>query len=202
VRSSRIDRLTVSRRLVLVIVCLGLAACASQRQRTDWSEPLSSEPYQQDTVLREAEAFFGRGAQGLADVLNRVFRDRGPPTGYIKGEEGGGAVGVGLRYGHGTLYMQNGESAEIYWRGPSVGIDVGGSAAKTFILVYDLPTINALFDRYGGVEGSLFYVGGVGVNYNRKDDTVLAPVRFGVGWRQGVNIGYLHLSPERSWIPF
>ena len=201
-RSSRIDRLTVSRRLVLVIVCLGLAACASQRQRTDWSEPLSSEPYQQDTVLREAETFFGRGAQGLADVLNRVFRDRGPPTGYIKGEEGGGAVGVGLRYGHGTLYMQNGESAEIYWRGPSVGIDVGGSAAKTFILVYDLPTINALFDRYGGVEGSLFYVGGVGVNYNRKDDTVLAPVRFGVGWRQGVNIGYLHLSPERSWIPF
>lgn len=201
-RSSRIDRLTVSRRLVLVIVCLGLAACASQRQRTDWSEPLSSEPYQQDTVLREAEAFFGRGAQGLADILNRVFRDRGPPTGYIKGEEGGGAVGVGLRYGHGTLYMQNGESAKIYWRGPSVGIDVGGSAAKTFILVYDLPTINALFDRYGGVEGSLFYVGGVGVNYNRKDDTVLAPVRFGVGWRQGVNIGYLHLSPERSWIPF
>ena len=31
---------------------------------------------------------------------------------------------------------------------------------------------------------------------------VLAPVRFGVGWRQGVSIGYLHLSPERSWVPF
>jgi hypothetical protein len=190
------------RRLALAIVSLGLAACASPRERAAWSEPLPAEPYPQDTVLREAEAFFGRGAQGLADVLNRVFRDRGPPAGYIKGEEGGGAVGVGLRYGHGTLYMQNGDSAKIYWRGPSVGIDVGGSAAKTFILVYDLPTINALFDRYGGVEGSLFYVGGVGVNYNRKDDTVLAPVRFGVGWRQGVNIGYLHLSPERSWIPF
>jgi hypothetical protein len=202
VRSSRIDGPTTMRRLALVIVSLGLAACASQRERAEWSAPLSDEPYQQDTVLREADAFFGRGAQGLADVLNRVFRGRGPPSGYIKGEEGGGAVGVGLRYGRGTLYMQNGDSAEVYWRGPSVGVDVGGSAAKTFILVYDLPTINALFDRYGGVEGSLFYVGGVGVTYNRKDDTVLAPVRFGVGWRQGVNIGYLHLSPERSWIPF
>ena len=189
-------------RLVLVLACATVSACASQREHAAWSEPLSSAPYQEDTVLREAETFFGRGAQGLADVLNRVFRDRGPPTGYIKGEEGGGAVGVGLRYGHGTLYLSNGESAKVYWRGPSIGIDIGGSAAKTFILVYDLPTVNALFDRYGGVEGSLFYVGGIGVNYNRREDTVLAPVRFGVGWRQGLNIGYLHFSPERSWIPF
>jgi hypothetical protein len=202
VRSSRSDRAIATRCLALVLAASAAAGCASQRGRAEWSEPLSAEPYQEDTVLREAQEFFGRGAQGLADVLNRVFRDRGPPTGYIKGEEGGGAVGVGLRYGRGTLYTQNGESARVYWRGPSVGIDVGGSAAKTFILVYDLPTINALFERYGGVEGSLFYVGGVGVNYNRKDDVVLAPVRFGVGWRQGVNIGYLHLSPERSWIPF
>jgi hypothetical protein len=152
--------------------------------------------------LREAETFFGRGAQGLADVLNRVFRDRGPPTGYIKGEEGGGAVGVGLRYGHGTLYLQDGTATKVYWRGPSVGIDVGGSAAKTFILVYGLPTVNAIYDRFGGVEGSLFYIGGVGVNYNRNDEILLAPVRFGVGWRQGVSIGYLHLSPRRSWLPF
>jgi hypothetical protein len=178
-----------------------LTACAHARDRSR-NVPIASEPYQQDTVLREAEAFFGRGAQGLADVMNRVFRDRGPPTGYIKGEEGGGAVGIGLRYGHGTLYLQDGTSAKVYWRGPSVGIDVGGSASKTFILVYDLPTLNAIYDRFGGVEGSLFYIGGVGVNYNRNDDTVLAPVRFGVGWRQGVNIGYLHLSRRRSWLPF
>ena len=146
--------------------------------------------------------FFGRGAEGLADVLNRLFRERGDPTGYIKGEEGGGAIGVGLRYGRGTLYMRDGTSMAVYWRGPSVGIDIGGSAAKTFILVYDLDSLDALFRRFGGVEGSLFYVGGIGANYNRNGQTVLAPVRFGVGWRQGVNVGYLQLSPERSWLPF
>ena len=188
--------------MVAVIAATSLSACVYQRQRSDYAEPISAEPYQQDTVLREAEAFFGRGAQGLADVLNRVFNDRGEPTGYIKGEEGGGAVGVGLRYGHGTLYLQDGNSAKVYWRGPSIGIDFGGSAAKAFILVYDLPDLNALYARFGGMEGSLFYVGGIGVNYNRNENTVLAPVRFGVGWRQGVNVGYLHLSPERSWIPF
>jgi len=176
--------------------------CASQGPRPEWSAPLATEPYQEDTILEEAEAFFGRGAQGLADVLNRAFRDNGPPDAYIKGEEGGGAIGVGLRYGHGTLFLKDGTSAKVYWRGPSIGVDVGGSAAKTFVLVYRLPTVDSLFQRFGGVEGSLYYVGGIGMNYNRKDDTVLAPVRFGVGWRQGINLGYLHLSPERSWVPF
>ena len=83
-----------------------------------------------------------------------------------------------------------------------VGIDVGGNASKAFILVYDLPYVEALYQRFGGVEGSLYYVGGVGMNYNRAEDVVLAPVRFGVGWRQGINVGYLHLSPDRSWFPF
>jgi hypothetical protein len=194
-------------RRLLVIGLLGLlgllaTGCAGERSRAAGDAPITSEPYSETAVLGEAQAFFGRGAQGLADVLNRVFSDRGPPTGYIKGEEGGGAAGLGFRYGRGTLYLSNGESAIVYWRGPSFGIDVGASAAKTFVLVYDLPSLDALYHRFGGVEGSLYFVGGVGVNYNRNDSTVLAPVRFGVGWRQGVNIGYLHFSPKRSWVPF
>lgn len=179
-----------------------LAGCAAERSRGGWDRPIDGEPFEEATIVREAEGFFGRGAQGIADVLNRVINDKGPPGAYIKGEEGGGAVGIGLRYGRGTLYVSDGTQAQVYWRGPSIGVDFGGSAAKTFVLVYDLPNVSALFDRYGGVEGSLFYVGGVGVNYNRNERTVLAPVRFGVGWRQGINVGYLHLSPERSWIPF
>jgi hypothetical protein len=190
------------RTLVVALIACVLAACTSQNTRPQRTAPVTGEPYQEDTILREAESFFGRGAQGLADVLNRAFRDNGPPDGYIKGEEAAGSVGLGLRYGHGTLYLKDGRSAEVYWRGPSIGIDVGGSAAKTFVLVYRLPTLDALYQRFGGVEGSLYYVGGVGMNYARNGDTVLAPVRFGVGWRQGVNLGYLHLSPERSWIPF
>ena len=179
-----------------------LAACANRQAQQPQSEPVAAAPYQEDTVLREAESFFGRGAQGVADALNRVFADNGPPGAYIKGEEGGGSIGVGLRYGHGTLYLSDGSTSKVYWRGPSVGFDVGGSAAKAFVLIYDLQTIDDLYQRFGGVEGSLYFVGGVGINYNRQDDIVLAPVRFGVGWRQGVNVGYLHLSPERSWVPF
>lgn len=193
-------RLRVAAFLLAAAACL--AACSNRQTRAAYEEPIDSEPIERETVMREARDFFGRGAEGLADVLNRLFRERGDPIGYIKGDEGGGAIGVGLRYGRGTLYLRDGASTEIFWRGPSVGIDVGGSAAKVFILIYDLPNLEALFDRYGGVEGSLFFVGGVGANYNRSGETLIAPVRFGVGWRQGVSIGYLHFSPDRSWIPF
>jgi hypothetical protein len=163
---------------------------------------VAGEAGEQPTVLQEAQSFFGNGAQGLADVLNRVLDDNGPPDGYIKGQEGAGSLGIGLRYGRGTLFMKDGTTTTVYWRGPSLGLDFGGSAVKAFVLVYDLPNLDALFQRYGGVEGSLYYVGGVGVTYNRNAETVLAPVRFGVGWRQGVSVGYLHLSPRRSWMPF
>lgn len=195
--------------IFLAFVAISMAGCAAQRGGAPTSRPATTaqdapapEPYQRDTVLNEAEAFFGNGARGVAEVLNRVLDQNGPPDAYIKGEEGGGAVGVGLRYGHGTLYYKDGTSTKVYWRGPSLGFDIGGSAAKAFVLIYNLDDIDSVFQRFGGVEGSLYYVGGVGVTYHRTDDIVLAPVRFGVGWRQGLNVGYLHLSPERSWIPF
>jgi len=195
--------------IFLAFVAISMAGCAAQREGAPTSRPATTaqdapapEPYQRDTVLNEAEAFFGNGARGVAEVLNRVLDQNGPPDAYIKGEEGGGAVGVGLRYGHGTLYYKDGTSTKVYWRGPSLGFDIGGSAAKAFVLIYNLDDIDSVFQRFGGVEGSLYYVGGVGVTYHRTDDIVLAPVRFGVGWRQGLNVGYLHLSPERSWIPF
>jgi len=200
-------RCSGSSRAAVVLIAALLSACAGQQRRaeadrTAVAEPIDSESFSDETIFAEAQGFFGRGAQGLADVMNRVIADNGTPDGYIKGEEAGASAGIGLRYGRGTLYLRDGKQLPVYWRGPSIGIDVGGSAAKAFILVYKLPYVEALFQRFGGVEGSLYFVGGVGVNYNRSDDIVLAPVRFGVGWRQGINIGYLHLSPERSWLPF
>jgi hypothetical protein len=179
-----------------------IAACAGRAELAPADLPAASAPYERDAVLSEAESFFGRGARGLADVVNRVINDKGPPAAYIKGQEGGGAAGIGLRFGHGTLYLPDGTTADVYWRGPSIGVDFGGNAAKAFVLVYDLPNVDAIYDRFSGVEGSLYYVGGVGVTYNRSGTTVLAPVRFGVGWRQGINVGYLRLSPQRSWRPF
>jgi hypothetical protein len=191
---------------VMILAAL-LSGCAGQQRRNEENqtvieEQTDPESFSDEKIFAEAQNFFGRGAQGLADVMNRVIADNGTPDGYITGEEAGASAGIGLRYGRGTLYLRDGKQLPVYWRGPSIGIDVGGSAAKAFILVYRLPYVEALFQRFGGVEGSLYFVGGVGVNYNRSDDIVLAPVRFGVGWRQGVNIGYLHLSPERSWLPF
>lgn len=180
------------------------AACASQGTTpgTERQEPATSQAYEEGTILREAEAFFGEGARGLADVLNKIFSEQGRPNAYIVGEEGGGALGVGVRYGRGTLHMADGTVRDVYWTGPSIGFDVGANASKAFVLIYDLPGVESLFQRYPGVDGSLYFVGGVGANYNRSGDIVLAPVRFGVGWRQGVNIGYLNITEEASWIPF
>ncbi len=191
-------------RAAVVCLALALAACADrQTVQVVPTNDVPLQPMQEERLLREAEAFFGQGAQDVADLLNRVFRENnGPPTAYIVGEEGGAALGVGLRYGRGTVYLSDGTTSRVYWRGPSVGIEVGGSATKAFVLVYHLDRIEDLYQRFGGVEGSLYVLGGVGVNYNRQDDIVLAPVRFGVGWRQGVSVGYLHMSPDRSWIPF
>ena len=188
----------------LALVMVALSGCASQGT-TPGTEPEGteqSEVYEEADVVAAAESFFGEGAQGLADVLNKVFSEQGRPNDYIEGEEGGGAFGVGVRYGQGTLNMSDGATREVYWRGPSIGFDVGGNLAKTFVLVYDLPNVESAFQRYPGVDGSLYFVGGVGVNYNRSGGIVLAPIRFGVGWRQGINVGYLHLAEEASWIPF
>jgi hypothetical protein len=69
--------------LVCALVGLAVAGCTSQSTRPQRSEPVAGEPYEEDAILHEAETFFGKGAQGLADVLNRAFRDNGPPDGYI-----------------------------------------------------------------------------------------------------------------------
>ena len=187
--------------LSAVMLCAG---CASQGTTpgTEAQPQPAGDPYEEATIVREAENFFGQGARGLADVLNKVFSEQGRPNAYIVGDEGGGAFGVGVRYGRGTLHMSDGTIRDVYWAGPSIGFDVGGNAAKAFVLIYDLPNVESLFQRFPGVDGSLYFVGGVGANYNRSGDIVLAPVRFGVGWRQGVSVGYLHVQEQATWIPF
>ncbi len=187
---------------MIATLAMALAGCASQGTTTGTQGATDTQVYEESEIVDEAQQFFGKGAEGLADVLNKVFSDKGRPNGYIKGEEGAGAFGVGVRYGNGMLYLKDGTTARVYWRGPSIGIDFGGNASKTFTLIYDLPSLEALYQRFPGVDGSLYFVGGVGVNYNRAENIQLAPIRFGVGWRQGLNVGYIHLSAKRSWIPF
>lgn len=158
--------------------------------------------YSEKTILAAAEEFFGEGAEGMGKIVARLFREMGRPTGYIKGEEAGGAVGVGLRYGDGTLVLHNGVRRKVHWQGPSIGFDLGANAAKVFMLTYRLHDDQALFRRYPGVEGSLYFVAGVGVNYLRRSGITLAPIRLGVGWRQGAAVGYVRFTPTRTWVPF
>jgi hypothetical protein len=163
--------------------------------------PPESDGFEQSSILEEAREFFGQGAEGLAKVVEKAFKEQGRPNGYIKGEEVSGAIAVGVRYGEGELYMKNGSTQKVYWQGPSIGFDFGANAAKVFVLVYDLPGTEQIFQRFPGVAGSLYFIAGVGMNYLQSDAINLAPIRFGVGWRQGANVGYMHFTREETLNP-
>lgn len=160
-----------------------------------------NETYSAEEVSQAAAKFFGSSSEGLAKAIERTFSDYGRPNAYIYGNEGGGAIVVGLRYGRGTLQFKGGESQKVYWQGPSVGWDFGGNASKVFTLVYNLRSSTQLFQRFPAVDGSLYVVAGVGVNYQKSDNLVLAPIRTGVGLRAGASLGYVHYTREASVIP-
>lgn len=160
-----------------------------------------NETYSADEVTQAATKFFGSSSEGLAKAIERTFSDYGRPNAYIYGNEGSGAIVVGLRYGAGTLQFKGGESQKVFWQGPSVGWDFGGNASKVFVLVYNLRSSSELFQRFPAVDGSLYVVAGVGVNYQKSDNIVLAPIRTGVGLRAGASLGYVHYTRERSLVP-
>lgn len=153
-------------------------------------------------ILQETADFFGETAEGLAKIVEKVFSDLGKPNAFIKGEEISGAFVVGLRYGKGTLHRKTEGERKVFWQGPSIGFDFGGNASKVFIMIYDLPATDGLYRRFPGVEGSFYFVAGLGVNYQRAGETTLAPIRTGVGLRAGVNVGYLRFTRTHSWFPF
>jgi hypothetical protein len=160
-----------------------------------------SNTFSSEEIALAAGTFFGKTSGAMGGVVERVFREQGRPMGYIRGEEVSGAVGVGLRYGRGTLVMKDGQERPVFWQGPSIGLDTGGNASKVFTLVYNLDNPDGLYRRYPGIEGSAFYVAGVAVTYQRAEGVTLAPMRTGVGFRLGVNAGYSAYSKKRRWFP-
>jgi hypothetical protein len=180
-------------------IAMGLAASALAPAAAFAQENTYSEP----EIVDAAERFFGAGAEGVAAVVRHVFEDLGRPNGYIQGEEGSGAIGVGLRYGDGRLRLKGRSgTTRVFWQGPSLGFDTGGNASKVFTLVYNMSDPAQIFQRFPGVDGSAYFIGGVGVNYQRRDGVTLAPMRAGVGFRLGANIGYLAYSRRRRLNPF
>lgn len=162
----------------------------------------ADDTFTDNEVTRATSDFFGITTEAAAKAVQRVFRDQGQPDAYIKGDEGSGAVVVGLRYGQGWLIRKHYEPVKVYWKGPSVGFDVGGNASKCFTLIYNLKRESRLYQRFPSVEGSYYLVAGIGVNYLRSGGVTLAPMRTGVGLRAGVNAGYQVYSSRRDWFPF
>ena len=158
--------------------------------------------YNIDEVVATGHQFFGTTSGSLAQVVEQAFQQFGLPNGYILGEEAAGAFFGGLRFGEGTLFTKNAGQHRIFWQGPSLGFDVGGDGARTMMLVYNLPSVEGIYGRFGGVSGSAYLVGGLGMTVLKRDDVVLVPVKTGVGARLGVNLGYLKLTPMPTWNPF
>ena len=186
-----------------------LGACAtSNGQPVDPNYPIRSDQdapaYSAEELIAAGSRELGIAAEAIGAAIERIFADQGDrPTAYIAGEEGSGAAGVGLRYGRGALHMKDlSASQEVFWQGISIGWDVGGNASRVFTLVYGLYHPDMLYRRYPGVEGSAYLVGGVGVNYQRADGIVLAPIRTGVGLRLGANVGTMAYSRQRNLLPF
>ncbi|MBL8554073.1 MAG: DUF1134 domain-containing protein [Phenylobacterium sp.] len=165
-------------------------------------EPAGAKTYSQDEIVTNVSDFLGVTAESAGAAVERLFAKEGRPTAYIAGEEGSGSFVLGLRYGRGLLYMKDRPPMEVFWQGPSIGWDWGGNASRVFTLCYNLQVPEVIFQRYPGVEGSAYLVGGLGVNYQRAEDVTLAPIRAGVGLRLGANVGYLAYTRKRNIIPF
>jgi hypothetical protein len=163
-------------------------------------DPTTSDTYTAEEIVGKAADVFGATTEAVAKAIEQVFAEKGRPNAYIVGQEGSAAIGVGLRYGDGDLYMKRSgnQATHVYWQGPSIGFDLGANASKSFTLVYNLPNPDAIFERFPGVEGSAYFVAGISVNYQQNGRIILAPMRTGVGLRGGVNIGYLSYTRERA----
>jgi hypothetical protein len=179
------------------------ATAASQASADPAVAAAQGTTYKQDDLIGAAEGVFGKGAKGLADLIQDILKKQGEPNAYIVGREGGGAVGIGVRYGSGTLFHKVEGQRPAYWRGPSIGFDLGANAASTMILVYNLNDTQKLYGKaFAAGEGAAYAIGGFNVAYLRKGDIVLIPVRVGAGLRLGVNAGYMKFSEKQKWLPF
>jgi hypothetical protein len=166
------------------------------------SQPPASNQFSPNELVDAGHRFFGGVSRGLAMIVEKASSQWGQPNGYILGEEAGGAFVGGLRYGDGTLYTKNAGDLRVFWQGPSVGFDAGADGARTMMLVYNLPQTTAIFDRFGGINGSAYFIGGLGMTALTANNIVLVPIRSGVGFRLGANLGYLKFTQSPTWNPF
>jgi hypothetical protein len=189
--------------LAVALISCGLGPLVAQPvQPAQPAEPAREQRYSPNELVNAGHQFFGTISQGLATVIEKAVGTWGQPNGYVLGQEAGGAIVAGLRYGDGTLYTKNAGDLSVYWQGPSVGFDWGGDGARTMMLVYNLPRTDAVYQRFAGIDGSAYFIGGFGMTALTANNIVVVPIRSGVGLRLGANIGYLKFTPTATWNPF
>jgi hypothetical protein len=196
--------------LVLGLAGLGSSPLAAQSYPPPNAPPANPPPanapqsqqYSSNEVLDAGHRFFGGVSRGLAQIVEKAGSQWGLPNGYVLGQEAGGAVVAGVRYGEGVLYTKNAGDLRVYWQGPSLGFDFGGDGARTMMLVYSLPATEAIYQRFVGIDGSAYFVGGLGMTALTFNNIVVVPIRSGVGFRLGANVGYLKFTPTATWNPF
>jgi hypothetical protein len=200
---------TAIRLITIISLLVALVAINAKAQQTgsipqnqgNPSMQASQSTFSSNELIDSGHHFFGTVSKGLAQIIERAVSQWGVPNGYILGEEGSGAFFAGLRYGEGMLYTKNAGDLKVYWQGPSLGFDFGGEGARTMMLVYNLPATDAIYDRFGGVDGSAYFIGGFGMTALTANHVVLVPIRSGMGLRLGANIGYLKFTPASTWNP-
>ncbi len=185
----------------LVLGAMSAAPVRAQSGPPPGSPPPADNRFSSNEVVNAGHNFFGTVSRGLAQVVERAVSQWGLPNGYILGEEASGAFVAGLRYGEGMLYTKNAGDLKVFWQGPSIGFDAGGEGARTMMLIYNLPNTGAIYERFGGIDGSAYFIGGFGMTALTSNNVVLVPIRSGVGLRLGANIGYLKFTPKATWNP-
>ncbi|MEH3118396.1 MAG: DUF1134 domain-containing protein [Methylorubrum populi] len=190
-----------TRRAALLGLSAGLMAAAVPAPAYE-NDGVRPDSFRASEVVENGHRFFGSVSRGLALTVEEATRRWGEPNGYILGQEASGAIVGGLRYGEGTLYTRNAGQRRIYWQGPTLGFDVGGDGARTMMLVYNLPAVRDLYRRFGGVDGSAYFIGGFGMTAVTDGGIVVVPIRSGVGARLGINVGYLKFTGRPTWNPF
>jgi len=185
-----------------LIALLGAAAAAAVAPRSASAQDTRPQRFSSRELVDSGHQFFGAVSRGLASVVEEASRRWGQPNAYVLGQEASAAFIAGARYGEGVMYTRNAGDMRVYWQGPSLGFDAGADGARTMMLVYNLPATNAIYRRFGGVDGSAYLVGGFGFTALVADEVVVVPIRSGVGARLGVNLGYLKFTPQSTWNPF
>ena len=161
-----------------------------------------SSQYTMQEIVDAGHGFFGSTTGGLAKVMEQAFKRYGLPNGYILGQEGAGSFVLGATYGEGELYTKNAGQHTLFWQGPSIGLDYGGQGSRVMMLVYELPKVKSIYNRFGGVSGQAYVVAGFGMTVLKHKNVLIVPIRTGVGARLGVNVGYLKMTPQATWNPF